>query len=109
MDSLDALATIFPTVLVVDEEGVRQLVDQRPRPYLPATRVQELMEILGFEFRDDVPLPVDTPEGRLKFSALMEIIAGAIAEWADVEPEDEQTWGGLANELQDWAQEYLVG
>jgi hypothetical protein len=79
-----------------------------PRPFLTQEEVHERMEALGFTFDPNYHLPSD---GQVKqFVALQEIIAGAIAEWSDARPEgDDETWGSYDNELQEWAQEWMVG
>lgn len=94
----------------------------RPKPYLTRERTNELLEVLGFEIHGTdclycgypanhiVGTIKDTPQQRLRFSALMELIAGGIAEWADVEPEEGETsWESINTELEDFAQEWLVG
>jgi len=83
----------------------------QPRPFLDSEEVHDRLKILGFEFeKEDDRYPIDNPAGRLKFSALMELIAGGIAEWADVEEEPgTTTFEQINNELNDFAQEFLIG
>lgn len=93
-----------------------------PRPYLTRERTNEILEVLDFNFQPNGQLR-DYPEQRVRFGALQELIAGAIAEWTDEKPEVgegphgeevpddvlEAAWGDLNEELQEWAQEWLVG
>lgn len=82
---------------------------QRPKPHLTRERTDELLVALGFEFNIAGQL-IDTLEQRLRFGNLLELIAGAIADWADVEPEaGVTTWDSITNELEEFAEEYLVG
>lgn len=96
---------------------IEDFEEQKPKPFLTQTRVDELLEVLGFNFQPDGQLR-DYPEQRLRFGALQELIAGAIADWADIEPDiltimDNDTvaaaWEAVDKELQEWAQEWLVG
>lgn len=94
------------------------------KPFIDKARVQELLEIVGIEFHTTAclycgypphypPYPKegtikDTPEQRLKFGAMIELITGAIAEWADVEEEPgTTTFETINNELNDWAESWL--
>lgn len=85
-------------------------------PFLSREEMDEKLKVLGFEFytyswpSHHTELLEDTPEQRIKFQALQELIAGAIAEWSDARPEgDDETWDGYNEELNTWAQEWLVG
>lgn len=82
-----------------------------PLPFLDREATDDLLMALGFEFQGlDPELLLDTPEQRRMFTALQALIAGAIAEWSDARPEgDEETWDSYNNELNTWAQEWLVG
>jgi hypothetical protein len=83
-----------------------------PKPYLDRNETDIRLEILGFEFYDG--LLVGGQEEKLM--ALEELISGAIAEWADVKDDfgsdedgGEVTPERVTNELQEFAEEYLVG
>lgn len=91
------------------------------RPHLTREETNERMRTLGFTVNPDGTLE-DTEEGRLKFVAIQELIAGGIADWADPDPYERdgnyeekkllttnQAWERLNEELQTSAQEYLVG
>lgn len=79
-----------------------------PRPFMAREEVHQAMEALGFTFDPNYHLPSDGQEKQ--FTALQELIAAAIAEWSDARPEgDEDTWDRYDNELQEWAQEWLIG
>ena len=78
-------------------------------PYLTRNQTNEKLGELGFKFElHGYPNPeyhlVDSPVERQKFQALIDLIGGAIAEWADVEVDDT-----THAELQEWAEEWLVG
>lgn len=81
-----------------------------PRPYLTREETNARLETLGFEFNLNWTLK-DTPEGRLKFSALLDLIGGAIAEYMDLRDDirEEDPPGDVNNELQEFAEGYLVG
>lgn len=79
-----------------------------PLPFLSPEEARKRMEALGFIFDPHYNLPIDGQEKR--FQALQELIAGAIAFWSDARPEgDDETWEHYNNELNEFAQEYLVG
>lgn len=78
-----------------------------PPPFLDREATDILLEELGFRFH---PHGYLEPGQEKKFTALQELIASAVAAWSDARPEgDEETWESYNNELQEWAQEYLVG
>jgi hypothetical protein len=76
-------------------------------PYLTREEANERLRTLGFHFQGpDQVLLGDTPEQRTKMVALEELLAGAIADWAEPEPEPGDD---LVAELQEWTEEWLVG
>jgi hypothetical protein len=82
-----------------------------PKPYLTREETNRLLEKLTFQLDYDLR-PVDTPLQRQMMAALEELIAGAIAEWVGIEFEEDGKEGDSASvvaELQEWAEEYLVG
>lgn len=87
-----------------------ELVEQPglPRPYLTEDEIRERCQILGFDWPDDQPMPVDTPEGRKRFQALIELMGGAIAAYTGVDQED-GTFEQINQEYQEFGEEYLVG
>jgi hypothetical protein len=78
-----------------------------PRPYLSKAEVTERLTELGFITGPDV---LNYPPGfqTRRFKALEELIAGAIAEWADVEPSDDIRIDQVNQELLEWAEEWMV-
>lgn len=89
--------------------------DSLPLPYLDQEAVQTKMFTLGFEFyppgHDLDGTLVDSAGGRQRLQALIDLIGGAIAEWADLKDDirDEEKPGEVHTELQEWAEEWLVG
>lgn len=65
--------------------------------------VKNLLANIGFEFDEDDQL-TDTPTQRLMFGSLQRLIAGAILDWVD-EPRTDET----VNEVEEWAQEWMIG
>jgi len=96
-----------------DKQEVRMVeARQLPRPYLTPKEVEDRMIALGFQIGKEV---LDYPPGfqTEKFHALQELIAGAIAEWADVKDDlnDEQypmPADHVNQELLEFAEEYLI-
>jgi len=87
-----------------------------PFPYLNRELTNRRLEILGFHFDSTKQADGtwteylhDSPVGRERYAAIQEIIAGAIAEWSDVHPDEDRNWEDIDNELQEWVQEWLVG
>jgi len=92
-----------------------------PRPYLTRAATDARLTTLGFNFHTKNCLycgyPPNHSEGMLisgqerQLQAMMDLIAGAIAEWADVKDDFDEEGGSEAidQELQTWAQEWLVG
>lgn len=78
--------------------------ERPPHPYLTREEVNGRMEILNLS-------PTNIGHTQARMTALKELIAGAIAEWADLSSEifdGETDWNRLEAELQEWAEEYLV-
>lgn len=81
-----------------------------PLPFLSREDTDDRLKVLGFTFRGLDPELLLGTRQRKMFTALQELIAGAIAEWSDARPEgDEETWDNYNNELNTWVQEWLVG
>jgi hypothetical protein len=82
---------------------------QPPHPYLTREETEQQLLILDF---DDNPERRNSPEQRKKMAALQKLIAGAIAEWADVEPgeltEEDATWSDVEAELREFTHRWLV-
>jgi hypothetical protein len=72
-----------------------------PPPYLSNDEILDRLEILGMDFD---PYPIPKPGWEKQFQALQDIIAAAIASWVDLEVDDSTN-----DELQEWAQEFLIG
>lgn len=80
------------------------------RPYLTRAETNERLQVLGFTFSPGSDLPDDTEDGRKKLQALMDLIGGAIASWVNLEDDIRDGFPGeVHQELQEWAQEWLVG
>lgn len=71
------------------------------KPYLTREATNQILEKLGFDFHIDWRLRTGQED---KVQALEELIAGAIAEWANVEVGE-----NTVAELQEWAEEWLFG
>jgi hypothetical protein len=81
-----------------------------PRPFLDREEADERLRALGFEFTDEVdPKLASSEANRARFTALQELIAGAVAEWSDARPDEGSAWDQYDLELQEWAQEWLAG
>jgi hypothetical protein len=82
-----------------------------PLPFLTAEEVKDRLRILGFHFQgpDQELIPNDTLDQQKKFTALRELLAGTIAEWADLSLDniDGGTWADLEAELQEWTEGFL--
>lgn len=78
-----------------------------PRPYLTHEEVNERLEDLGFHIDD----ALDFPPGyqKKKFVALQELIAGAIADFTDVEDDEPpESIEEVNQELLHFVEVYLV-
>ena len=83
--------------------------DPRGRPYLTREETDERLEILGFTFEDGKARPFGRAEFQ-RLTALEELIAGAITDWANLEDDIRDSGeGAVVNELQEWAEEWLFG
>lgn len=79
-----------------------------PKPFLSREDANKRMMVLGFRFEMLGDYQVLAQGQEMQFLALQELIAAAIAEWSDSRPEGEG-FDEMNNELQDYAQEWLVG
>jgi hypothetical protein len=77
-----------------------------PPPYRSRDEVLDRLETLGMDFN---PYPIPKPGWEKQFQALQELIAAAIAEWVGSSPDPGEEWEDYDLELQEWAQEWLLG
>ena len=82
-----------------------------PHPYLTREETNDCLETIGFSFVNPELLS-DNQITKLKFAALEQLIAGAIAEWVAIQLDDPgyaDTWEKVEAELRDWTKDWLVG